>query len=195
MISLFNRDMTGEGIHIDLSEAQCWATFHIGHGAQAFLDENGIRTAAASESSTRLLLMLFIPAKDGYVCIDTPQNRQWKHFVEVMGNPAWADDPMFKDRIKVVDECPEKADALIQPWLNQHGKEEIYKLCQDNGVPAAPVRTVEDAAKNEHLKVRKYFVEVDHPAAGKLTYPGVGYKFTESPFLYPACGAAARAAQ
>jgi crotonobetainyl-CoA:carnitine CoA-transferase CaiB-like acyl-CoA transferase len=99
-----------------------------------------------------------------------------------MGNPAWADDPMFKDRIKVVDECPEKADALIQPWLNQHGKEEIYKLCQDNGVPAAPVRTVEDAAKNEHLKVRKYFVEVDHAAAGKLTYPGVGYKFTESPF-------------
>jgi crotonobetainyl-CoA:carnitine CoA-transferase CaiB-like acyl-CoA transferase len=99
-----------------------------------------------------------------------------------MGNPEWANDPMFKDRIKVVDECPEKADALVEPWLMAHGKEEIYHLCQDNGVPAAPVRNVQDVANNEHLKVRKYFVEIDHPAAGKLKYPGVGYKFSESPF-------------
>ena len=66
--------------------------------------------------------------------------------------PEWANDPMFKDRIKVVDECPEKADAFLEPWLMSHGKEEIYHLCQDNGVPAAPVRNVQDAAKTSTLK-------------------------------------------
>ena len=147
MISVFNRDMTGEGIHIDLSEAQCWATFHVGQGAQAFLDENRVRTRSGFRVQHQAFTDSVYPCKDGYVCIDTPQNRQWKKFVELMGNPEWANDPMFKDRIKVVDEYPEKADAFLEPWLMSHAKEEIYKLCQDNGVPAAPVRTVENVAK------------------------------------------------
>jgi crotonobetainyl-CoA:carnitine CoA-transferase CaiB-like acyl-CoA transferase len=160
---------------------QLW-TFHIGQGAQPFLDENRIRTRSGYRVQHQAFTDAVYPCKDGYVCIDTPQNRQWKKFVEVMGNPEWAKDPMFNERIKIVDENPEKAEAFLTPWLMSHGKEEIYHLCQDNGVPAAPVRNVQDAANNEHLKVRGYFVEIDHPAAGKLKYPGVGYKFTESPF-------------
>jgi len=58
MISLFNRDMTGEGIHIDLAEAQCWTTFHIGQGAQPFLDENRIEPGADTGSSIKLSPML-----------------------------------------------------------------------------------------------------------------------------------------
>ena len=126
--------MTGEGIHIDLSEAQCWATFHVGQGAQAFLDENRIRTRSGFRVQHQAFTDSVYPCKDGYVCIDTPQNRQWKKFVEVMGNPEWANDPMFKDRIKIVDEYPEKADAFLEPWLMSHNKEEIYKLCQSNGI-------------------------------------------------------------
>ncbi|MFH1382227.1 MAG: CoA transferase [Chloroflexota bacterium] len=183
MISLFNRDRTGEGSHIDLAEAQCWATFHIGHGAQAFLDEEGIRTRTGFRVIHQGYTDAVYPCKDGYVCIDTPQNRQWQKFLGIMGNPAWADDPIFKDRIKTSDEYATQADAYLMPWLMQHTKEEIFQLCQSNGVPAAPIRTVEDVANDEHLKERGYFVEIDHPAAGKLKYPGAGYQLSKTPFL------------
>ena len=182
MISVFNRDMTGEGIHIDLSEAQCWATFHIGNRAQAFQHDKHVLVRSGFRVRDQPFTDAVYPCKHGFVCIDTPQNRQWKKFVELMGNPEWANDAMFQDRIKIVDEYPEKADALLEPWLMSRTKEEIYQLCQGNGVPAAPVRTIENVAKNEHLKVRNYFVDIDHPVAGKLKYPGVGYKFTETPF-------------
>jgi CoA:oxalate CoA-transferase len=34
---------------------------------------------------------------------------------------------------------------------------------------------VEDLLKDEHLAARRFFVDVEHPVAGRLTYPGVPY--------------------
>jgi crotonobetainyl-CoA:carnitine CoA-transferase CaiB-like acyl-CoA transferase len=116
------------------------------------------------------------------MCFDTPQNRQWRRFLEVLGNPEWANDPIFEDRIKTSDEYGDKADAYLSEWLMQHTKEEIFKLYQDNRVPVAPIKTVEEIVNDEHLKERNYFVEIDHPHVGRLKYPGVGYKFSRTPF-------------
>ncbi len=33
-----------------------------------------------------------------------------------------------------------------------------------------------------HLKARGFFVDVDHPQAGLLTYPGAPYKMSDTPW-------------
>jgi len=178
MIALFERDRTNKGLHIDLSEAECWATFHIGVGMQAYISEGRVRMRSGYRSLHRPYPDEVLSCKDGYVCIDTPQNRQWLRFVGLMGNPKWAKDPIFEDRIQTTDEYADKADAYLSEWLMKHTKEEIFKLCQDNKVPVSPLKTIDEVVNDEHLKERNYFVEVDHPHAGKLKYPGICYKFS-----------------
>ena len=183
MIALFERERTNRGLHVDLSETECWATFHIGVGMQAFISEGRVRRRSGHRSLHRPFPDEVLPCKDGYVCIDTPQNRQWLRFLELMGNPEWAKDPIFKNRIKTTDEYGDQADAYLNEWLMKHTKEEIFKLCQDHKVPAAPIRTVDEVMEEPHLKDRDYFVEANHPYAGRIKYPGACYQFSLTPAL------------
>jgi crotonobetainyl-CoA:carnitine CoA-transferase CaiB-like acyl-CoA transferase len=102
--------------------------------------------------------------------------------MEILGNPEWMKDPIFKDRIKTTNEYHQQADAYLSGWLMQHTKEEIFKTLQDARVPAAPIRTVDELVHDAHMRQREFFVSMEHPAAGKLnSYPGVCYKFSETP--------------
>lgn len=182
MIALFERDRSGKGLHVDLSLIESWATFHIGVAAQTFISDGRVRRRSGHRALHRPYPDEVLPCKDGYVCIDTPQNRQWQRLLQVMGNPEWAKDPIFNDRIQTADEYSDKADAYLIEWLMQHTKEEIFKVCQDNRIPVAPIRTVEEAVNDAQLKTRGFFVEIDHPDTGKLKYPGACYQLSATPF-------------
>lgn len=183
LLASLAREKDGEGMHVDISEAECWATFHIGIGIQSFIEEGRVRKRSGHFSPHRPYPDVVLPCKDGYICIDTPQNRQWKKFLDLMGNPPWANDPIFEDRIKTADEHWQKADAYLNEWLMNHTKEELFELCQRNRLPAGPVRTVEEVVKDRQLKERGYFIEMDHPYTGKLKYPGACYQFSLTPSL------------
>ncbi len=36
----------------------------------------------------------------------------------------------------------------------------------------------------EHLKAREFFVEIDHPKAGRLVYPSAPYRFSRTPVRF-----------
>jgi crotonobetainyl-CoA:carnitine CoA-transferase CaiB-like acyl-CoA transferase len=181
MFALFQQEKTGKGIFVDISAADVWATIHIGMGFQSYLEERRVRKRSGHLSPHRPYPDLVLPCKDGSVCIDAPQNRQWQRLLEAMGNPAWATDPVFKDRIATSDDYSEKADAYMKSWLMQHTKAEIFQILRDARVPVAPIRTIDEVASDEHIKQRNYFVEIDHPDAGKFKYPGVAYQFSKTP--------------
>lgn len=182
LFAAINRDKTGKGTFIDQAEADAWATVHIGIGIQAFVEEGRIRQRSGHYSPHRPYVDAVLPCKDGSVCVDTPQKRQWERFMGILGNPEWMNDPIFEDRIKTTNEHHEEADAYLSQWLMDHTKDEIFKSLQDARVPAAPVRTVKELLHDDHMKQRGFFMEMEHPAAGKLTsYPGACYKFSKTP--------------
>jgi len=41
---------------------------------------------------------------------------------------------------------------------------------------------VKEAVNSELLAAREFFVEVDHPLAGKIKFPGAPYKLSETPW-------------
>jgi crotonobetainyl-CoA:carnitine CoA-transferase CaiB-like acyl-CoA transferase len=112
------------------------------------------------------------------------QGYQWKRFLELIGDgevPDWyANDPRFKDRREISLKYADEMDALLAPWLMSHTKEEIYSLCREKRIPFAPVKNIKEVVNDPHLKVREYFVEVEHPATGSLKYPGAPYKLSET---------------
>ncbi|HIL30813.1 MAG TPA: hypothetical protein EYG27_04695, partial [Dehalococcoidia bacterium] len=51
-------------------------------------------------------------------------------------------------------------------------KVDIFKAGQESGLGFSFVATMKDILEMEQLLDRDYFVELDHPVAGKLIYPG-----------------------
>ena len=70
---------------------------------------------------------------------------------------------------------------LLSEWTRQHSKYDVARWGQDKHIPCFPVNTVSDLLEDEHLSAREFFIEIEHPVAGSLKYPGVPYRFSNSP--------------
>jgi len=54
----------------------------------------------------------------------------------VLGSPEWSKNPKYRDRRTITGQTADEVNALMIPWMLEHTKEEIFKICQDNGYPA-----------------------------------------------------------
>ena len=106
---------------------------------------------------------------------------QYFRFLELIGSPEWQEEPRYRNRRAMSEEYPDESEALIAPWFKERTKEEIFKLCMEAKVPCAPVRTIEEVVKDEHLNWRGYFQEVEHPVAGKVKHPGSPFRLSKTP--------------
>jgi len=85
------------------------------------------------------------------------------------------------DRFKTMSSRRIHADELeayVLPWTIERTKEEAYRLGQEAGLPIGYVATAKDLLRSEQYEFREYFIEMDHPVAGKLVYPGMPFKFS-----------------
>ncbi len=121
------------------------------------------------------------PALDGYVAIQgMGRAEEWlPRLFTMIGKPELKDDPRFskpEERVKNRDEL----NALLYTWLVEHTKQEIFDAAAEVRYPAAAVYNTRELVENPHYRERGFFVEIDHPAAGKLTYPGTPFKMAEA---------------
>jgi len=181
MAALFARMSTGMGQHVDISEADVWATIHLGHGVHLALFE-GRKSMRAGHRTISVYPWCVLACKDGYMCLIAIQGYQWKRFLEAMGNPEWMNDPRFRNRILMAMEHADELDALVQVWLIDHTKEEVFDICREKQITFAPIRDVGEVARDPHFQERGYFVEIDRNETGVLRYPGAPYKMSEAPW-------------
>ncbi len=121
-----------------------------------------------------------LPCKDGHVWMLALEPGQWKGLRKVMGDPEWANLDMFNDmytRAQNADLIYE----LMAEWLMAHGKMELMEMCQAAGCPVTAVFTIEEAARHPHLQARDYFVDIEHPALGRVHCLGAPFKLPASP--------------
>ena len=179
--ALISRMSTGSGQHVDISESDVWATVHLGHGVHLGVFE-GRKAIRAGHRTISVYPWCILPCKDGYMCLIAIQGYQWKRFLEAMGNPEWMGDPRFRDRIAMAWEYADEVDSLVEAWLIEHTKEEIFEMCRERQITFAPVRDIAEVAHDPHFEERGYFVEIDRPRTGTMKYPGAPYKLSETPW-------------
>jgi len=129
--------------------------------------------------AVRMLIMPqgVYPCKDGFVnTLSLPQ--WWSRYIEALGMPELKDDPRFQNIYSA--EAGMEFDAIWYSWLADHTKEELFDIFLKSKIASAPVNSPQDLLKNAQLKAREYFVEVDHPETGKVTYPGAPFKMSET---------------
>ena len=183
--ALYRQRLAGSGCHVQLSAFEAMVNQLISGLANCAYgqpaptrDLKQVKEAAIGGMVTAIGGVL--PCRDGYVAISPREDAQWVRWLEVMGQPDWADDERFATREARQQNTPELW-ALLSAWSRPYSKHDIARWGQDKRIPCFPVNTVEDLLRDEHLAARQFFIDLDHPVAGRLTYPGVPYRFSNSP--------------
>ncbi|MBI2909237.1 MAG: CoA transferase [Chloroflexi bacterium] len=180
-VALLARDVTGKGQLVDISTVDVMTTVHVGSHlmTHAFDGVNELRTREPRLQNYPTGLHR---CKDGYICMIAPQVAQWIRFLEVMGTPEWSKLPRYRDRRAMANQYRAEVDALLEPWLMEHTKEEIFEICRKNAIPFTPVYNVEELVNSPQLEYRSFFPQVTHAEAGTIKQAGWPFLFSETPW-------------
>jgi crotonobetainyl-CoA:carnitine CoA-transferase CaiB-like acyl-CoA transferase len=187
LAALLYRDREGQGQRVDVSLAE----------AAACVDEYNAAMYAFAGAIRRRFYSRHIwsypqdilPCKDGYVVVvpgagGFPSPRTFgsvSPMAILLENLELDQQPLFWSMQQRMLRWQEM-DELLRPYLETHTAKEIVEMAQALRMPFAYVLTVADMMEDEHLKARGFFVEAEHPEAGKLTYTGPPFRMSETPF-------------
>jgi len=173
LAAVFGRGVTGRGQHIDLSKQEammCLERVTIGR----FANEPDPFAGAGPGGLTR--------AKDGWVMVTTLEQHQWDGLVRAMGNPEWAGSDWCRDPAQRMANA-ERVKQHVDEWAAGLTRDEIYHLAQGEGTPASPVLDVAEVKAWRQMQARGFFRELEHPEAGRRSYPSAPYRFSKTPWL------------
>jgi CoA:oxalate CoA-transferase len=174
LAALWARTRSGRGQLVDCSKQETQLVLnHV--AVQRYLD--GVLETRATRS---FAYGGVIPCRDGYVELLTIEPHQWAALVRFMGSPVWACDPRFADPVSRGQHGAE-INRHLREWARERTREWLYKEGQAAGVPVVPYRTPEEILKSPQETERGFFLELNHPETGPLTYPSWPFRFSETP--------------
>ena len=121
-----------------------------------------------------------LKTSDGYVILNAFDDHHFELFRELMGNPSWCAGDEWKDMAyrshHLMDIAPR-----VDAWALEQKRDDLYHRAARLGIPVGPIHDAADVMGYRQYLARDYFVEVDHPRAGKRRYAGWPYRMGASP--------------
>ncbi|TMC51211.1 MAG: CoA transferase [Chloroflexi bacterium] len=121
------------------------------------------------------------PCADGYVHFNAPLATWWPRFAAMIDRPELASDQRFTANLNDLTLKPE-VDAMLLEWTMPRTKAQVQEQAQACAFAGSAVNTMEDLFNDPHFASRGFFVEVDHPEAGRLRYPGAPFRMGDTPW-------------
>ncbi len=179
LAALERRHRTGTGDWVDVSMLGALTSF-------VAIENWGAMAAAGMEARTgrtvhRLSPFGVFECKDGWVAVVAVHDKLATGLFAAMGSPELGADPRFATRDARVAHAVE-LEARIEDWSRTCTLAEALAALEAQGVPAAPVRTPEEALTDPDTLRRQESVPVVHPVHGPsdLHTAGIPITFTEA---------------
>ena len=171
--ALFRRERTGEGAHLDLSLLDCQVSL-LTYIAQYFWT-NGRVPRPLGSGHASVVPYQALATRDGHVVVAVFAEKFWSGFCRAVEHPEWERDLRFgtnRDRVANRDVLVPLVEAAFRrrttdDWLARLGAE---------GVPGAPIRSVDRVLADPQVRQRGMVVETAHPVHGKLPALGTPVK-------------------
>jgi CoA:oxalate CoA-transferase len=183
--ALFHRERTGEGQHIDLALVDCAYNAHDWALAAYSITNGEVDPQRGGTQRTGAFPYGAFKSKDGYVAIGLITDAHWEAMVKKMGREELLASPEFKtNRWRI-----QNADALkviIEEWLQTlpSDEEAIRILADELRLPAAPILSVGQFARNPHLSARM-IEKTPNSDYGELLLLKSPHKFSKTPPRIP----------
>ena len=206
--ALDHRRRTGEGCHLDISQAEAGmqflsaqiADFSISgrvvepsgnrdpwmapHGVFACRCDASVGAIAGGPPPQEPVVEGAYPA---WVAIAARSDDEWRAMAHLIGGRELADDPRFRtlaDR-KAHEDALE---ALVGDWTESRNVSEIVESLQWLGVPAHVAASSLDMVEDPQLRERGHFVGLAHPKMGTSTVEASRYRLSGTPGGPQRCG-------
>ena len=183
MGALVGTAMTGVGDWIDISifESMTGHPNQIARRASyAYKGEDDKRVEPRTAAGSEQYAVGTFRCADGYVNFLPLGPHMWPYIAQMIGQPDLTEDPRFLTPQDRTDNRPE-LEGILQSWLDEHTRYEIFVAAQNAGLPAAPVLEPAEIMEDEHFKQRGYFQTIDHADFGQLRYPGLPFTLSDAP--------------
>ena len=185
--ALFQRARTGRGVHLDLSLLDCQVSL-LSYMAQYYWTDGRVPgpqgTAHASVVPYQALA-----TRDGHLIVAVFAEKFWGGFCRAAGKPEWERDPRFvtnHDRVAHRTAFGDEAAALFRTRTTHEWLTRLHL----EGVPAAPILSVDQVLADPQVRHREMVVAVQHPRHGVLPTLGTPIKFQPPAPFTPAPPAA-----
>ena len=173
--ALLSREKTGEGALLDISLLEAMLAM-VGPMASSA----HYHGTTWSRMPDRPPAMGRVQTSDGYVILTAMDDHHFISLRKLMGNPDWCAGDEWASMAYRANNMMDIADHIDEWFLGQK-KDDIHKKAAERRIPIGPIKSAEEVMNYEQFKARDFFVEVDHPEAGKHRYAGVAYKMPASP--------------
>jgi crotonobetainyl-CoA:carnitine CoA-transferase CaiB-like acyl-CoA transferase len=172
--ALFARRAIGRGQLVDVSIQQAIAAaLELGFVKWTYNQEISHRCGTLGPSAPYGILR----CKDGLLHFLILEEAHWNGLKEIMGNPEWATWELFKSgRDRALNQ--DALEMQVEEWLRDYTMQEVYEMARKARLPIVPVSGLGALLEMEQLSARDYFTDLEHPAAGTLTYAGAPFKLS-----------------
>ncbi|HJP41266.1 MAG TPA: CoA transferase [Dehalococcoidia bacterium] len=178
--AIYNRDKTGEGQYIDLSLMEAAAGNDLA-SPTTYSYTGVVHQVRRPPSARGRGGQGRYEAADGFVDV-MPGVGGLKKLAAMLGDPELAQHELFKNHTLRAQRAEEFDKQFMEPYFQGKTRAEIVESAQEHGMPFSYTLRPAELLEEPHLKARNYFVETDHPVAGKVTAPGAPMRLSETPW-------------
>ena len=163
--ALVRRQQTGRGAFIDLSLLDCQVSL-LTYLAQYYWTDGRVPGPQGSGHAS-VVPYQALATRDGYLVVAVFAEKFWRGFCAAVERPEWEGDARFAtNRARV--EHREALMAELQTVFRQRSTDEWLKRLQAEGVPAAPIQSVDRVLEDPQVRLRQMVVDMEHPRLGRV---------------------------
>lgn len=163
LAALFARERTGEGQLIDMSllDSQVAMMTYV---ASNFL-VSGQLPERYGNGHPNIVPYQEFQARDQQFAFAAGNDNQWSKFCHAVDKKEWVEDARFATNRARLDNRATVV-AMLNQLFGTRNASEWLSLCDEIGIPAAPINNLAQVFDDPQVQARKLRLEMSHPTAG-----------------------------
>ncbi len=178
MAALFGRERTGEGQRIDMCLLDSQVAM-MSYVASNYL-VSGQVPQRFGNGHPNIVPYQGFQARDQPFAFACGNDRQWQKFCTAVSNPEWITDERFATNAARLAHR-EMVVVMLNELFSQKDAAEWMALCDQIGIPTAPINNIAQVFAHEQVQARNSRVDVPHPTAGTVSMVNSPLKIPTNP--------------
>jgi crotonobetainyl-CoA:carnitine CoA-transferase CaiB-like acyl-CoA transferase len=117
--------------------------------------------------------------QDGYIGAMIYNDKQWRNFFALLGNPDWANDPMFSSLTMRANNISAVLAKVAEIMVSRTTSDWVEAF-RGAEIPAMPIYSTQDLLDDPHLEATGFWHRVSSEF-GPVRMPGIPTKFSATP--------------
>ena len=177
-IALFHQQLTGEGQWVDISIQEC-ITSGMRDTTSLYTYMGAVRQR--EPAFTGDIHRSPVEVKDGYVVPVSFGGFDWAQVADLLDAPELTEARFATSEAR--SQNAKELEETLQRSFAKWGKRELFhEAHRRRGLIYGVVQSPQEVVESPQSQERGYFVDIEHPVAGKFAYPGAPFLMTDTPW-------------